>query len=149
MEYYIFLLLFIPILNAKCTYGIYNTYLPCIAHINYQKKYQEILSNIKNNYPGLNGPIIRELFEEHYFCLYREFTNQLTKDTDRAPVYKFMFRYILRDEEKLLLIHKAFCNSGQSTGIKECLEILGDDYKCSQLVNTFGLCHNDANDQCD
>ena len=60
-----------------------------------------------------------------------------------------MFRYIFKDEEKLLLIHKAFCNSEQSTGIKKCLEILGDDYKCSQLVNTFGLCHNDDNDRCD
>ena len=149
MKYYLFLLLFIPILNAECTYGIYNTYLPCISYYNYEKRYQEILSNIKNNYPGLNSPIIAELFQDLYFCLYREHYNQITPDSIKAPVYKFMFRYIFRDEEKLLLIHKAFCNSGQSTSIKECIEIFGSDYKCSELVNNFGVCNNDDNDMCD
>ena len=51
MEYYIFLLLFIPIFNVECTYGIYNTYLSCIGNYNNKKSYQEILSNIKNNQP--------------------------------------------------------------------------------------------------
>ena len=149
MEYYIFLLLFIPILNAECTYGIYNTDLPCIAYYNYEQSYQKILSNIKNNQPGINSPIIGELFEKIFFCFYREHSNQITQDIVKAPVYKFMFRYIFRDEEELLLIHKAFCNSGQSTSIKKCIEILGDDYKCSDLVNNFGNCYNDYNDKCD
>ena len=149
MNYYIFLLLFIPILNAECTYGIYNSYLPCIANINNQNSYNQILSNIKNNQPGLNSPIIGELFQKLYFCLNGECPNQITQDIVKAPVYKFMFRYIFKDEEKLLLIHKAFCNSGDSTSIKECIEIFGSDYKCSQLVNNFGLCYNDYNDMCD
>ena len=96
MEYYIFLLLFIPILNAECTYGIYNSYLPCITSYNYQKSYQEILSNIKNNQPGLNSPIIGELFQKIYFCLDGEYPNQITQDILKAPVYKFMFRYIFK-----------------------------------------------------
>ena len=108
MNSYIFLLLFIPILNAECTYGIYNSYLPCIANINNQQNYNQILSNIKNNQPGLNSPIIGELFQKLYFCLNREYPNQITQDIVKAPVYKFMFRYIFKDEEKLLLIHKAF-----------------------------------------
>ena len=149
MKYYILLLLFIPIFTVECTYGIYNSDLPCLTSYNYRSSYQQILSNIKNNQPGLNSPTIGELFQKIFYCFYREAPNQVTQDIVKAPVYKFMFRYIFKDDEDLLLIHNAFCNNGKTTSIKNCLEKFGEDYKCSQLVDSFGSCYNDYNDRCD
>ena len=109
----------------------------------YTKKLKDrIISNIRDQLPGLNIEILRNLYYNVLFCGTRSYQ---TFDMIEKNLYRVIYRLIFKDEEDLTSIHKKYCNSGKESGITLCSSILGDNYPCANLMDSFGPCSNDYN----
>ena len=135
MKYYILFLLFI---GSQCKT---SSLLICATSATRYEK-ENIISNIRYKTPKLNTKKLNEIFIEVLLCVTG------SRQTDRIiekDFYRTIYRIIFKDESDLTTIHKGYCNSGKESGIKKCLSILGESYRCSALIDSFGPCSNDHN----
>ena len=140
-----FSLLIIILTDENC---IPNNYLPCLTNRISSIDQNKIISNIKNNQVDYSSEIINELFIKLFKCLYKFYPNAIEDPELEWPVYKYMYRYIFKGESNLLTIHTVFCNNGKEVAIKTCNTLLGSEYNCSKIINSFKKCANDMNDNC-
>ena len=135
MNYFILVLLLVGIQCEDTTLGV------CVnTHI--RKEKENIISNIRNKIPQNNNMKISIIYYDVLLCVTG---SHMSNHIIQMNFYRYIYRIIFKNESDLTLIHKAYCNSGNESGIKKCFSLLGDDYPCSQLTDSFGACSNDLN----
>ena len=135
MNYFMLALLFVGIQSLS------PGMLRCVGGATQFEK-ESIISNIRYKTPQYNNGKIREIFNEALVCATG---SRMSNGIIENDIYRAIYRIIFKNESDLTSIHKSYCNSGKDSGIKKCFSILGEDYPCSKLMDSFGPCANDIN----
>lgn len=98
---------------------------------------KEVVSNIRNHSISNNLPIIYIIFVQQCHCAFSSLVglNQLI-DYIYKDIYEYIFK--VESDEELSSILKSYWDwRNDKQVIKECLSILGNDFECEELINSF------------
>ena len=98
----------------------------------------EVVQNIRNHESSKNLDIIYDICKEQFICVFGKIISsiELVKDY----IYKDIFIKIFEEanDSKLTMIINYYWNfKSVSAAEKECYSLLGDDYDCKGLVDSF------------
>ena len=112
-----------------------DPYYTCLNNI-VEPISKTVISNIRNHRISENLDLIYEACREQFICEYSKMMSSIEYVKDY--IYKDIYLKIFEIEPDLTLLHNYYWNHKSPSGTeKECYSILGNDFECKELVDSF------------